>query len=100
MLPITEANYNEEVKNSNELVVIDFYADWCGPCRAISGTLQSLQDKAKIVKVNIDTCPALADQFNVSAIPTLVFFKDGTEQDRFVGGKSKKDIEAKIDELK
>jgi thioredoxin 1 len=100
MIQINESNYVEEVQNSKELVVIDFYADWCGPCRAISGTLQSLQDKAKIVKVNIDNNQSISDQFKVSAIPTLVFMKDGVEHDRFVGAKSKKDIESKIDELK
>ena len=78
---ISQAEFSREVLQSSVPVLIDFYADWCGPCRMLSPTLQKIANdyggKAKIVKVDVDQEPALAGQFNVSSIPTLVFMQNG-----------------------
>ncbi|MDA0833373.1 MAG: thioredoxin [Planctomycetota bacterium] len=78
---ISQAEFSREVLQSSVPVLIDFYADWCGPCRMLSPTLQKIANdyggKAKIVKVDVDQEPALAGKFNVSSIPTLVFMQNG-----------------------
>ncbi len=74
-------NFNRDVLQSPVPVLVDFYADWCGPCRMLAPTLDKLatefSGKARIVKVNVDQEPALASQFNVSSIPNLTFIVDG-----------------------
>lgn len=78
---VTQADFSREVLQSTVPVLIDFYADWCGPCRMLSPTLQKVATtyagRAKIVKVDVDREAALADRFNVSSIPTLVFMHNG-----------------------
>jgi thioredoxin 1 len=84
-------------------VVADFYATWCGPCRQLSPVVDALADqyagKIKFVKVNVDESPKLAQQFQVEAIPTLLFFKDGKLADTSVGLLSKKDLIQRLDSL-
>lgn len=81
MKQIHEADFEAEVLNSNIPVLVDFYADWCGPCRALAPALQALDDEAagryKIVKVNTDEDADLATRYGISALPTLILFKDG-----------------------
>lgn len=89
-------NFEEEVLNSNKPVLVDFYADWCGPCKMMApivGELASeLQGKAKVCKVNIDENQNLAVEYNVSNIPTLIIFKEGKEIKRFVGVRDKNEL--------
>ena len=78
-------------KVAEGVCLVDFYADWCGPCRGLSPTINSLADefkgKAKVLKINIDKFPDLARQFGVQSIPTVIILKNGTETERFVGAQ-------------
>lgn len=78
-----QVEFDQEIASG--VVLVDFYAEWCGPCRAISPVLDKLSKEESVIKVDIDKTPDLAKKFNVSAIPTLLFFKDGKEADRIVG---------------
>jgi len=87
-LNLTEQNFAEEVLNSDKPVIIDFWATWCGPCLAFGPTLEQFAEKhpeIKVCKVNVDDAPAIAQQFNVMSIPTVIFFKDGTAVETAVG---------------
>ncbi len=75
---------------SNGNVLVDFYADWCGPCKIMGEILESVD--GNIVKVNTDTFPRLAQKFGIMGIPTLILFKDGSEADKLIGLQSKNDI--------
>ena len=103
LVTLTESNFVEEVKNSTIPVVVDFWAEWCGPCRMLTPILDELateqEGKVKIAKVNVDEAPNLAAQFNVRSIPMLVFFKDGEQKDVIVGVQSKDAILRKVQSL-
>ncbi len=88
-LEFTEANFDAEVMNSDQPVLVDFWAPWCAPCRAVGPTVDAVADehagKAKVGKVNIDDHPAIAAKFGVQSIPTIIVVKDGQVTDTFVG---------------
>lgn len=98
MKNLTKTNFNEETANG--LVLVDFYADWCGPCKMIAPILndlsQSHADVATIVKVNVDEEGELAQRFDVMSIPTLILFKDGKPVDRKMGFAPKPELEKLI----
>ena len=100
---VTEATF-DGVVTSEQPVVIDFWAPWCGPCRAIAPVLDELArelgDAVTIGKVNVDEQPALAARFGVQAIPQLVFFKDGELKDKVVGAVPKAEIVKRLDALR
>ena len=92
---VLDMNFNEIINNNN-LVLVDFYADWCGPCKMlapiISEIKEELKDKVYVIKVNVDQEDELADKFGVYSIPTLVLIKDGKEIDRKTGYNTKQII--------
>jgi len=97
---LTEGNFDTEV--SNGVTLVDFWAEWCGPCKMMMPTMEELATdftgKAKISKANVDDAPALAQKFGVSSIPTILILKDGSEVKRFVGVTKKGELAAAIDE--
>lgn len=95
ILKITNSNFEQEILKSDKTVLLDFWADWCGPCRMISPIIDDLANEAtnaKICKINVDEEPELASRFNVMTIPTLAIIKDGKELQRSIGVKSKKEL--------
>jgi thioredoxin 1 len=90
---LTEATFNEEVNSSSVPVVVDFWAEWCRPCKMISPILEEIAEshpgQIRITKVNVDDHPGLATSYNVQSIPTLIVFKDGEEDHRVIGAKGK-----------
>ena len=93
----TDSNFQTEVLNSDKLTVIDFWAEWCGPCRMVGPTLeqlaQSLEGKVKVSKLNVDQNQEIAMKYNIQSIPSLVLFKNGNEVARIVGLSSKEKYE-------
>ena len=97
---VTDATFDEEVKNSAVPVVVDFWAEWCGPCKAIGPALEELSDAhgdaISIVKLNIDENPLTPQQYNVRGIPTLLIFKGGEVVAEKIGAVPKSQLEAWI----
>ena len=100
---VTPTNFKTAVLTAKTLVLVDFWAEWCAPCRAVAPVLDELAQKYKgkftVAKVNVDETQDLAAQFGVLNIPTLIFFKDGQEVDRLVGSQPKSQLDAKIQKL-
>ena len=89
-------NFEEEVLKSEKTVLVDFYADWCGPCNAMAPVIEELatelDGKAKVGKINVDDNPDIAVEYNVMSIPTLIIFKNGKEEKRLVGLRDKEEL--------
>ena len=99
----TDSNFQEEAMTSNVPVVVDFYADWCGPCKMMSPVVEELatayEGKVKIGKLNTDENRAIASKFNIMSIPTIICLKDGEVVDTIVGALPKVALEEKIKNL-
>ncbi len=103
---ITEVNgtsFQEEVIKSEKPVLVDFWAPWCGPCKMLAPTLEEIaeekEDSVKVVKVNVDEAQDIAADYQVQAIPTLILFQGGEEQNRQTGVVGKDELEKMVDEM-
>ncbi len=100
---ITDENFQNEVLDSNVPVLLDFYADWCGPCKMLAPTIDELskkyEGKAKILKANIDNTPKLNEKFGIKSIPTLILFNKGETIDTLFGLQNEDTLSEKIDNL-
>ena len=98
---ITDNHFDEEIKNSPIPILVDFWAEWCGPCKQIGPILEDIgeakKDKLKILKLNVDENPLTPQKFGVRGIPTLMLFKDGKLVDTKVGSLSKNMLESWLD---
>lgn len=91
-------NENFDDLVSNGIHIVDFYADWCGPCKMMGSVLENMSD-VSIIKINTDLHQDLATKFGVMSIPTLIFFKDGIEQNKIIGFKNEDEIRKILNEL-
>lgn len=100
---ITDANFEELVLNADKPVVLDFWAEWCGPCRTIGPLIDELhkdyEGKAVVGKVNVDENPGVASKFGIRNIPTILFFKNGEISDKQVGAVAKQVLVGKLESL-
>src|SRR5919197_4484658 len=100
---VDESSFDREVTQSEKPVIVDFWAEWCGPCKMIAPVLDEIaREKAgsvKVAKVNVDENQSLSLKYNISAIPALLFFKNGQLRDQVTGVTSKKDLLNRVDAL-
>lgn len=99
---ISDATFEAEVMKSNLPVMVDFWAEWCGPCRAMTPIVESVAQKfagkAKIVKINVDDNQSVTQRFGIKGIPTMIVFKDGKEAERIVGATNENSVSRIIEE--
>jgi thioredoxin 1 len=102
-LHLTEASFDAELGKHKEILMVDFWAEWCGPCRAIAPTLEELAresaGKVSLAKVNVDEHPGLAARYGVRSIPTILFIKDAAVLDQVVGAVPKAQLKKKLDAI-
>ena len=102
-LHLTEATFDTELGKHKEVMMVDFWAEWCAPCRAIAPTLDELAresaGKVSLAKVNVDEHPSLAARYGVRSIPTILFMKDGAVVDQVIGAVPKAQLKKKLDAI-
>jgi len=100
---VTSATWDQEVLKSSTLVLVDFWAVWCGPCRMVAPIVDEISKeyagKLKVVKLNTDENPDIAGRYKIMGIPTLMFFKNGERVDQVVGAVPKAQLKTKVDSL-
>ncbi len=93
LLELTNETFDEEIGASELPLIVDFWAEWCGPCRMVAPVLEQIANenagKVRLAKLNVDDAPAVAQRFNIMSIPTLMVFQDGVAKKRIVGAKGK-----------
>ena len=98
---VTDASFQAEVLESEQPVLVDFWAPWCAPCRMLAPTVEAVAEKyatnAAVVKLNVDDNPQVSQRYGIKGIPTLILFKNGKEEERVVGATSKEAISRMID---
>jgi thioredoxin 1 len=102
-IEINESNFGGEVLQSNQPVLVDFWAEWCGPCKMLAPLLDEIATeqagRVKVAKVNVDANPALAARFGIQSIPTLLYFAGGEVHDKTIGLTGKRAILSKLEKL-
>lgn len=101
VIEATDGNFEQVVLRSDGPVLVDFWAEWCGPCRRLAPTIEALAEeyatRARVVKLNVDVGPVSAKRYGIQGIPTLILFRDGAEKERIVGAASQEAISGMID---
>jgi thioredoxin 1 len=98
---VSDSSFETDVLQANAPVLVDFWAEWCAPCRALTPTIEAVAEKyagsANVFKVNVDENPSISQRYGIKGIPTLILFKGGKEEERVVGATSKEAISRMID---
>ena len=101
VIELNDSNFDSEVVKSDKPVLVDFWAEWCGPCKMIAPSVEKISeeyaDKLKVGKLDVDSNPNISSTFGIRSIPTLLIFKNGTPVDQIVGAVSKDVISSKVD---
>jgi thioredoxin 1 len=96
MLELTDQNFEQTIKESQKPVLVDFFAEWCPPCKMLSPILENLEKEYKervvFTKVNVDACPLVAQKFGINPIPNVILLKEGKQADSFIGLRSEEEI--------
>ena len=104
LLEVNDDNFETEVLQASEPVLVDFWAPWCGPCRLIAPMIDEIAEEnagsVKVVKINIDDSPSLATKYNVASIPTLIVFNNGAAVNQWVGAQPKQVLQEELDAQK